>query len=297
MNQSTSGAHSVALGVFDPAETPAATVDKPSDLRSSARDMRAYHNTILLRGVLTFAAMALCAWGYLPIWSLWLANLVLYPEVYLRVHDIGHGASPRSYGWVARFVPTANPIWGGTRVFASIHQEHHKYLGTNRDPWQPYYLGHPLRALFFNFIEPEYSCYQFIKRYGIDRELCLNFAWNVVAIGLGVAAFHGVYLIHILSQRVVHACGIFFFNFYTHRDTLSASASVGTWERERELRAALPLLRVIWGRDTIDGLVFHNRHHCIGQQHVPVKHYKHLEDTGHFTHFHSQWPIHRIRDL
>jgi hypothetical protein len=53
----------------------------------------------------------------------------------------------------------------------------------------------------------------------------------------------------------------------------------------------LPLLRLVWGRDTIDGLVYHNRHHCLGQQHVPVQNYKYLTDTGVFNRSVPQWPI------
>jgi hypothetical protein len=267
------------------------------DLRSTSEDVRGYHRTIMLRGALTFAMLVICHYGLLPIWSLWVANLVLYPQIYLRVHDIGHGTPRRGYGWAARFIPVSNPIWGGTRVFAVIHREHHKFLGTNKDPWLPYYMGSPARALFFNFIEPEYSCWQFIVREGFDRELARNFAFNILGLGIGLYALGGLYAVHVLSQRVVHALGIFFFNFYVHRATLSAAAPIGTWERADELAKALPLLRFIWGRDTIDGLIYHNRHHCLGQQHVPVQHYKHLRDTGGYTQFHHSWPISHIREL
>lgn len=279
----------------------AATLDLEStsedDLRSTPEDVRRYHRLIWMRGALTFGAMVLCYFEALPLWSLWVANLVLYPEVYLRVHDIGHGTPERSFGFAARFIPVSNPIWGGTRIFAVIHREHHKYLGTSKDPWLPYYMGHPLKALFFNFIEPEYSCREFIKRHGFDRELAKNVVFNVVSLSVSLGVFGWVYAMHVLSQRVVHCVGIFFFNFYTHRETLSGDAPIGTWERAGELRRVLPLLRLLWGADTIDGLIYHNRHHCIGQQHIPVHNYKHLADSGDFTRFHNSWPITRIREL
>ncbi len=267
------------------------------DLRATARDTRRFHRALLLRGAASFAVMLLCHSGELSLVWLFVVNLVMYPEIYLRVHDIGHGSAFRELGWAARFIPVANPIWGGTRVFAAIHREHHKYLGTNRDPWLPYYAGHPLRALFFNFIEPEYSCREFIRRNGVDRELALNLTVNLFALCAGIALWQWTYAAHVLSQRVVHTVGIFFFNFYTHRASFSASAPIGTWERERPLRRVAPLLRAIWGDDTIDGLVFHNRHHCLGQQHIPVQHYEQLEDTGEFTRFHSTWPITSVREL
>jgi hypothetical protein len=268
-----------------------------ADLRSTASDVARYHRSILIRCAATFSAMVLCHYGYLPILLLLIANLVLYPEIYLRIHDIGHGTSERRFGWAARFVPVSNPIWGGTRVFATIHREHHKSLGTDQDPWLPYYTGHPLRALFFNFIEPEYSFRAFVRQEGVDRELVLNVLYNGLGLVVGLAVFQWTFVIHLLSQRVVHAVGIFFFNFYTHRESLSARAPIGTWERADELRSVLPLLRLLWGKDTIDGLVFHNRHHCIGQQHVPVQNYKRLVDTGVYTRFHESWPITAIKKL
>jgi hypothetical protein len=265
-----------------------------AQLRSTPDDLAMYHRAIELRSAVTFVAMVLCHYQLLPLWGLLLANVVLYPEIYLRIHDIGHGSTPARYGLAARFVPVSNPIWGGTRVFALVHREHHKHLGTDHDPWLPYYTGHPLRALFFNAIEPEYSFVQYIRLYGVDRELVFNVAYNVACLVAGLVFFPGTYLVHLLSQRTVHAVGIFFFNFWAHRETVSARASIGAWEREHELRGALPLMRVVWGRDAVDGLIYHNRHHCLGQQHVPVQNYKHLADTGRYTQFHDAWPIRTI---
>jgi hypothetical protein len=59
----------------------------------------------------------------------------------------------------------------------------------------------------------------------------------------------------------------------------------------------LPLLRALWGRDTIDGLVYHNRHHCRGQQHIPVRSYQHLTDTGAYSVAIDKWPIAEIKKI
>jgi len=268
-----------------------------SELRSSAEDLTMYHRAIVVRSAATVAAMLLYYYGYLPLWGLVLANVMFYPAIYLRVHDIGHSAAVTRFGWAARFIPVANPIWGGTRVFAAVHKEHHKHLGTDRDPWLPYYIGHPLRALFFNLIEPEYSLREFVRRNGVDRELIQNIVFNVAALITGVTMLQWTYVIHLINQRIVHGIGIFFFNFYVHRETLSANAPIGTWEREEELRSVLPLFRLMWGYDTVEGLIYHNRHHCLGQQHVPVQNYNQLQDTGIYTQFHDAWPIATIKKL
>ena len=268
-----------------------------SEWMSTERDVAAYHREIWLRGASLFALFLLCYVGWIPLWVLIVANVALYPGIYLRVHDIGHGIPVPRYGRAARFIPVSNPIWGGTRVFAYIHNFHHSYFGTDRDPWLPYYTGHPLRALFFNLIEPEYSFAQFLGRRGWDRELSLGVALNVAVFALGAGVFGSLYLVHAASQRLVHMAGIFFFNFYTHRETLSARASIGNWEREGQLQRFLPLFRRIWGRHVVDGLVFHNRHHCIGQTHIPVQHYKHLEDTRRWSRFRDEWPVAAVISL
>jgi hypothetical protein len=254
-----------------------------ADLRATRRETTMYHVTILARSAGTFTAMVFCHLGYLPVWGLLLANLVLYPEIYLRVHDIGHSCAVSRFGLTARFVPVSNPLWGGTRVFAVVHAEHHTHLGTDKDPWLPYYTGHPLQALLYNLIEPEYSLRSFIRLRGVDRELVMNALYNAACLVVSLALFQWVYVIHLVSQRIIHGAGIFFFNFYPHRATLSSSAPVGVWERADDLRAILPLLRAVWGNDTIDGLIYHNRHHCTGQNHVPVRNYKYLTDTGVYT--------------
>jgi hypothetical protein len=52
---------------------------------------------------------------------------------------------------------------------------------------------------------------------------------------------------------------------------------------------------LLWGRDTIDGLVYHNRHHCLGQQHLPVRSYSKLVDTGVYTRSIAAWPIAQVQ--
>jgi hypothetical protein len=242
-----------------------------------------YHREIAWRSVVLFVAMALCFYSYLPIWAMIAVTILVYPGVYLRAHDIGHSIPANRYGLFARFIPVAHPIWGGARVFTKIHLEHHTHLGTDKDPWLPYYGGHPLKALFYNFIEPEYSCRIFIRRYGLDRELALNILFNISLLAAGLLLFQWIYLIHLISMRLVHMVAIFFFNFYTHRESFAADAPISVYEREKDLGFILPVLQVLWGRDLIDGLIYHNRHHCVGQIHVPVQKYKYLKDTGVFT--------------
>lgn len=263
-------------------------MNRVQELRSTPREIRMYHWEIAWRATVLFAAVAFYYYTYLPLWCLVLVSVLIYPGIYLRVHDIGHSVPVTRYGIVARLIPTVNPIWGGTRVFAKIHLEHHSFLGTRLDPWRPYYMGHPLKALLYNFIEPEVNCFAYIQRYSVDWEMRLNLAINICLLAIGVVMFEWVYLLDLFILRAIHAVAIFFFNFYTHRESFRASAPVGAYERENDLKAILPLMRLIWGYDLVDGLIYHNRHHCLGQISVPVQKYRLLVDTGVYTQFQAK---------
>ena len=52
-----------------------------AELRATRRETTRYHVIIVLRSAATFTAMVLCDLGYLPVWGLLLANVVLYPEI------------------------------------------------------------------------------------------------------------------------------------------------------------------------------------------------------------------------
>ena len=238
--------------------------------------------------------MLLCHYGYLPLWGLIVANVLLYPAIYLRVHDIGHGTAVNRLGWPARFLPVSNPIWGGTRVFAAVHTEHHQHLGTDRDPWLPYYTGHPLRALFFNFIEPEYSL-PAVRAPARRRPRAGRTSRTTWPCSRRVGV--SVDLCDPPPEPARRAqAGIFFFNFYTHRETLSAGAAIGTWERAGSC-VALPVLRLLWGRERSMGSSITTAITASASSTCPCSTTKDLQDTGAYTQFHDASPIAAIKKL
>lgn len=247
---------------------------------------------------LTYAAMALYAFGLLPLWGLIAANVLFYIRAYLRMHDLCHAFSTR--GWVERFVPTAlfaNPVWGGTTAFITTHVEHHRYLGTDRDPWLHYYAGHPLRAFLFNMIEPEVNLYNYLRRRGMSRKFAENLAFDLAFQVVHLFAFQGAYLVHLLIQRTCHGVGVFLFNFYPHRKHFAADAPIGNFNREREIRPFAPIIKVFFGRALTEAAFYHNRHHIIGQVHVPSHRYVLCSDDGAPTRFTKHWPLDAVQHL
>jgi len=276
---------------------PDADVKEELQLGVSPRGSR---NILLLKTMgwvgLTYAAMVLYYFDYMPLWGLILANVLFYTRAYLRMHDLCHAFNTKN--GVVRFLPTlffANPVWGGTMAFNTTHLDHHKYLGTDRDPWVNYYRGHPLRALFFNMIEPENNLFNYLRLKGMNRQLAENLAFDVAKQVVHIAVFQGAYLVHLLVQRLTHGTIVYLFNFWPHRSNWSAKATIGNFNREPQLRPWATLLSLIWSRPVVEAAMYHNRHHVRGQVHEPAHRYALCSDTGASTVYINDWPIPEIR--
>ena len=247
---------------------------------------------------LTYAAMVLYYLGILPLSGLIAANALFYIRAYLRMHDLCHAFSTK--GWVVRTIPTVlfgNPVWGGTTAFITTHVQHHQYLGSNQDPWLNYYIGHPLRALFFNMIEPEWNLRNFVRQGRVDRKFLENIAFDVMRHTLNIALFQGAYLTHVVVQRLCHGLGVFLFNFWPHRERWSADSTIGSFNREKELTRWAPLLRIFWGKALVEAAMYHNRHHVVGQILEPSHRYVLLADEGTYTRYNHDWPLQSVQVL
>jgi fatty acid desaturase len=242
--------------------------------------------------------MVLYYLGIVPLPVLIGANALFYIRAYLRMHDLCHAFPTK--GWVVRMVPTAlfaNPVWGGTTAFITTHVQHHQYLGSNQDPWLNYYIGHPLRALFFNMIEPEWNLYNFVRQGRVDGRFLQNIAFDVFRHTLNLVLFQSAYVTHVVVQRACHGTGVFLFNFWPHRERWSAGAAIGSFNREKELTAWAPVLRLFYGKALIEAAMYHNRHHVLGQILEPSHRYVLLSDEGTYTRYNDRWPLHSVQLL
>ena len=247
---------------------------------------------------LTYLAMVLYYLEVIPLAGLVAANVLFYIRSYLRMHDLCHAFSTKN--WVVRFLPNAlfaNPVWGGVEPFITTHNQHHKYLGTDQDPWLPFYAGHPLRALFFNMIEPEVNLYNFIRQRGVSRQLRQNLVFDVSRHGLNLLVFGAAYLTHMIVQRLCHGTGVFLFNYPMHRESFSRSAPLGSWNREREVAPFAPLARWLFGQALVDAAMYHNRHHIVGNILVPSHRYAMLSDEGPYTRYTRAWPLAEVQHV
>jgi fatty acid desaturase len=281
---------------------PVAQADRTADWQQRRDQRRATRNLLLVKtlafAALTYSAMVLYYSQILPLWALIAANVLFYIRAYLRMHDLCHAFSTK--GWIVRFLPTAlfaNPVWGGVAPFITTHVQHHQYLGSDQDPWLQYYAGHPLRAWFFNMIEPDVNLYNYVKQRGFERTLVENLAFDVARHALNLFLFRSAYLTHVIIQRICHGMGVFLFNFWPHRERWTADAPLGSWNRERELRPFAPVLRLLFGTALTDAAMYHNRHHVLGQMLEPSHRYAALSDHGGYTRFNEHWPLATVQHL
>ena len=247
---------------------------------------------------LTYAAMLLYYFEWVPLSVLVAANVLFYIRSYLRMHDLCHAFSTKNP--VVRFLPNilfANPVWGGVEPFITTHNQHHKYLGMDCDPWLPFYAGSPLRAFFFNMIEPEVNLYNYVRQKGVSRALATNLALDVSRHGANLFFFQGAYLTHMIVQRLCHGTGVFLFNYPMHRESFSKHAPLGSWNRERELRYIVPIGKYFFGQALMDAAMYHNRHHILGNILVPSHRYAMLSDEGTYTRYFDEWPLAEVQHL
>jgi fatty acid desaturase len=248
--------------------------------------------------VLTFGTMVLYHFNRVPLWVLIVVNVLFYIRAYNRMHDLCHAFSTRP--WFVRFLPTflyGNPVWGGVTAFITTHVQHHQYLGSNQDPWLPYYDGHPLRALFFNFIEPEHNLYNYLRQRGFTREITASLALDVARIATFLYFFGGAYGAYMIIGRVNHCLGVFLFNFWPHRERWTADATIGSFCRERELRPYFGILRALWGRTLVEAGMFHSSHHVLGHMLEPSHRYAAVPDDGRYTVYNDEWPLRAVQVL
>ncbi len=267
----------------------------PHEFRQTSRDAFIHNLQVLLRSIAMFAVFILFWKELIPFWAYFLFVFVVHPPVYLHLHDLCHGF-PDSQIWFSSRHPTvADPFWGGMRTIKDTHLDHHKYFCTDKDPWRRLYDGSPLDGIFWNFFESEMLAYEFVKKNGFEPVFVRGILFHLTCMVVNTVLFGPVYWLHVLILRSLRATSIVFFNFWVHRSHFSKDAEYGVYEREKDLGFILPIFRLIYGQQTLSGLIYHNRHHCMLYWNLQVKYYPQVADSGQYTIYNSTWPTRAIQ--
>lgn len=254
------------------------------------------NNVIIILRAAAIFAIFLAYWkGLIPLWMYFVMMIWIYPDHYLRIHDLAHGFSDRQIWFPARHPMVADPFWGGMLAFKETHLDHHKYFATDRDPWRHLYDKSPLHGVFWSLFDTEIFAFQYVKKKGFTSAFVRDILFHVVCMIVNAVIFGPVYLMHAVTLRIIRAISVFYFNYWVHRSHLSNDAEYGVYEREKDLWPGLKtLVRLLWGKDVLSGLIYHNRHHCVKYWQLQIQFYPQVRDSGQYTAYIKQWPVKNI---
>ena len=264
----------------------------------TSHDVVKNNGIILLRATAVFVIFLAYWLGAIPLWAYFALEILVYPDHYLRLHDLAHGFTDKQIWFAARHPMIADPFWGGMLVFKDTHLDHHRYFATDRDPWLKLYDRSPWHGAFWSLLESELFAYQYVKKHGLRAPFVREVLFHATCMAVNAILFGPVYWLHVVTLRVIRAVSIFYFNYYVHRSHLGSDAEYGVYERANDLPPGfLTLVRLLWGKDVLWGLIYHNRHHCLKYWRLQIQNYDDVRDCGQYTHYIKQWPVGRVHDL
>jgi hypothetical protein len=261
----------------------------------TTRDVLKNNGIIVLRATAVFVTFLALWTGSIPLWLYFVLQIIVYPDHYLRLHDLAHGFSDRQVWFFAKHPMVADPFWGGMLVFKDTHLDHHRYFATDRDPWLHLYDKSPVHGAFWSLFESELFAWQYVKKHGLKPIFVREVLFHATCMTVNAIVFGPIYWLHVITLRVIRAVSIFYFNYWVHRSHLGADAEYGVYEREKNLWPGFKtLIRVVWGNDVLSGLIYHNRHHCLKYWKLQIQYYPIVKDSGQYTTYIKQWPVAKI---
>ena len=255
------------------------------------------NNLIIIARATGVFLVFLALWqDLIPLWAYFALQIWIYPDHYLRLHDLAHGFSDRQIWFPARHPMIADPFWGGMLVFKDTHLDHHRFFATDRDPWLHLYDKSPVHGAFWSLFESELFAYQYVKKHGLTAPFVREVLFHATCLVAGTVIFGPLYLLHAVTLRVIRGVSIFYFNYWVHRSDLSSKATYGVFEREKDLpRWLLTAIRIVWGKEVLSGLIYHNRHHCLKYWKLQIQFYPQVRDCGQYTNYVKDWPIAQVQ--
>jgi len=263
----------------------------------TTRDVYKNNLIIIARAVGVFAIFLALWKGLIPLWLYFVLQILVYPDHYLRLHDLAHGFSDKQIWFAARHPMVADPFWGGMLVFKDTHLDHHRFFATDRDPWRRLYDRSPLHGVFYSLIESELFAYQYVKKHGVTAAFVREVLFHAACMTINAIVFGPIYWLHVVTLRVIRAVSIFYFNYYVHRSHLSSRATYGVFQRDHLPGWLLATVRVLWGKDVLWGLIYHNRHHCLKYWRLQIQFYGQVRDSGQYTPHIKDWPVPAVQSL
>jgi fatty acid desaturase len=189
-------------------------------LYSGEDDARRY----LLEGYLYFglvqAQLIAVRCGILPRWTLPLFIPVFIARMMIGRHELIHVRKEGEVDLFTRLWPIlamATPFSAGFRQYRILHERHHKFMLTDRDPDAYQIRGSMAAGWFHCFLSPEVTLLRWAQEHGVDRTL----AMEVMARALIFCALFVVagpdFMWYWVPIRLTYGTALFLFSYVLHR--------------------------------------------------------------------------------
>lgn len=189
----------------------------PRELYHSEADAARYElqSFLCLFGIHVSLYLALAGW--MPVWAMAAAVMVLMPRLHLPLHELLHMRPVEQVNWFTRLnTHIESPISLGYREYRIIHLEHHRFTATEQDPeWYQIRGGH-LRALVYSMFTTEQSFVRWVLQRGMSRSLLVETLIRLVPFAVALWWNPQVFLVYLVALRTTAWLSQFTFHHVLH---------------------------------------------------------------------------------
>lgn len=158
--------------------------------------------------------------GVMPAWSLpvllpiWMARMMIGRHELIHVRKESE-VDPFTALWPVLMM--VSPLSAGYREYRVLHQRHHQFMLTDRDPDAYQYRGGILAGYFHCFVSPEVTLVRWVKERGLDGQLAREVFVRALFFGAMVAVSGPVFLWYWIPLRMTYGASLFLFSYVLHR--------------------------------------------------------------------------------
>lgn len=158
--------------------------------------------------------------GLLPWWSLPILLPIFVARMMIGRHELIHVRKETEVDWFTRHWPIlamVTPFSAGFRQYRILHERHHKFMLTDRDPDGYQIRGSKLSGWFHCFTSPEVTLYQWAKANGLDRKLAAEVIVRALFFGAALGFAGRNFLWYWVPIRLTYGTALFMFSYVLHR--------------------------------------------------------------------------------
>jgi len=178
----------------------------------------------VVEGVVYFglihAHLAAVVVGWVPAWTMavllpiWMARTMIGRHELIHVRKEGEVDLFTSL-WPVLMMVT--PFSAGYREYRVLHQRHHQFMLTDRDPDAYQYRGGVLAGYLHCFLSPEVTLWSWVKEKGLDAQFAREVVLRALFFTAVVAVSGRAFLWYWVPLRMTYGASLFLFSYVLHR--------------------------------------------------------------------------------